>query len=372
MSSFRSQIAVRQLGWRRLRALCPPVFWIGLVMVTGAPSHLEAESVFPAEHWATASPQAHQVDGASMTEVAELLGGRGCVIKDGFVIHAWGDQTKRSDWMSSAKPVLSTLLFFALQEGLIDNVDQRIAEFDHRLVGKDREITFRHLGSMSSGYLRPEGPGEAWAYNDFAIQLYQTTLFDHVFKEDPHAVAEHPNRLGALGLQDHLKWRDENRRLSASVRDFARIAWLWLNRGRWADRQLLPESCFEEFVHPQIPKDLPHTQEREQATDYLGIGSYGGGSDHFTQFGAGIYGFNWWFNDTGRLHPTSRTWPGVPADTYLSIGARGNCAAMSPSLNMVLVCAEGNWGKLEAGNAKSRMNRILSLTARAAGHNPGQ
>ncbi|MCA9098868.1 MAG: DUF5060 domain-containing protein, partial [Planctomycetaceae bacterium] len=96
------------------------------------------------------------------------------------------------------------------------------------------------------------------------------------------------------------------------------------------------------------------------------MGSYGGGSDHFTTFGAGIYGFNWWFNETGRLHPASRTWPNAPVDAYMSIGAGGNCAVMYPSLNLLLVCAEGNWGKLDAGNPKSRMNRLLATTSGAA------
>ena len=38
---------------------------------------------------------------------------------------------------------------------------------------------------MTGGYARPEPPGAAWAYNDFAIQLYQKTLFDRVFRADP-------------------------------------------------------------------------------------------------------------------------------------------------------------------------------------------
>ncbi len=62
---------------------------------------------------------------------------------------------------------------------------------------QDRDMTFRHLTTMTSGYARPERPGEAWSYNDFAIQLYQKTLFDRVFRADPAEVANHPTRLGA-------------------------------------------------------------------------------------------------------------------------------------------------------------------------------
>ena len=122
---------------------------------------------------------------------------------------------------------------------------------------------------------------------------------------------------------------------------------------------------FDEYAKPQTPKDLAHTKQAE-TNDYLEIGSYGGGSDHFTSFGAGIYGFNWWFNDTGRLHPERRTWPDAPPDTYMSIGAGGNCAVMFPNLRMVLACAKGDWGKLNAGDPASKMNRVLALVVKAA------
>lgn len=325
---------------------------------------------FPKESWSYRKPQQASLDPIALDEIAKLLGGRGCVVKDGYVVKTWGPQATRSDWYSSAKPVLSTLLFFALKEGLVKSVDQPIADFGWPLTEKDRAITFRHLGAMTSGYRRSEGPGEAFAYNDFAIQLYQQTLFDKVFRDDPRKVVEHPDRLGAMQLEDGLAFREKNRRLSASVRDFARIAWFWLNEGRWNEKALLPRDYFETYVKPQTPKSLPHTGQNEEE-DYLGIGSYGGGSNHFTQCGPGVYGFNWWFNDTGGNHPDDHTWPDAPRDTYMSIGARGNCSAIFPSLSMVLVCADGDWGELKAGDRDTQMNRVLALAAGAVGGRVG-
>jgi CubicO group peptidase (beta-lactamase class C family) len=319
---------------------------------------------FPGAEWERRAPSDLGLNAARVEEVAVMLGGRGCIVRNGYVVHVWGDQAVRSDWASSAKPVLSTLLFFAVHEARVKSVDQPIADFGWPLRPKDRKITFRHLGAMTSGYARPEGAGEAWAYNDFAIQLYQKTLFDRVFKAGPKAVAEHPKRLGALGLQDGLHFREETRRMSASVRDFARIAWFWLQKGRWDDRQLLPRADFERLMRPQAPPDLPHTRDAP-SDDYLGVDTYGGGSDHFTDYGAGIYGFNWWFNATGRLHPAARTWPDAPPDTVMTIGVRGNCSALMPALGLLLVCADGNWGELAAGDPSSRMNRILGTLARA-------
>ncbi|MBI2434039.1 MAG: serine hydrolase, partial [Candidatus Hydrogenedentes bacterium] len=142
---------------------------------------------FPGPQWEERPPESMGMSAALLDELTNTLGGRGCVIRDGHLVKHWGNQAERGDWASSAKPVLSTLLFFAVEEGLVKSVDQPIAEFGWELKEKDKGITFRHLGAMMSGYARPEPAGAAWAYNDFAIQLYQKTLFDRVFKGDPKA-----------------------------------------------------------------------------------------------------------------------------------------------------------------------------------------
>jgi len=319
---------------------------------------------FPGRQWEHKPPAELGLEADRLQAVSTALGGRGCIVKQGFVVQAWGDQAEKIDWLSSAKPVLSTLLLFAVHEGKLRSVDTPIAEFGWELAPKDRSMTFRHLANMTSGYARPEPPGEAWAYNDFAIQLYQKTLFDRVYRQDPDAAAAAPTRLGGLGLEDGLSFTPERRRLKASARDFARIAWFWLNRGRWHDRQLLPARYFDECMRPQVPRDLPVSRPAE-TNDYLKIGSYGGGSEHFTRYGAGIYGFNWWFNATGRDHPTSRTWPDAPGDTVMSIGAGGNCSVLLPGLNAVAVCAGGDWGRLEAGAEQSVLNQRLKLIVSA-------
>ena len=288
-------------------------------------------------------------DPALLKQISQLLGGRGCIVLAGYRVMTWGDQSEISDWYSASKPVLSTLLFFAYQEGRIKSVDQPIADFGWPLSPKDSGITFRHLGSMTSGYARPEMPGKAWAYNDYAIQLYQMTLFDKVFKGNAQTIAEDPMRLGPLGFQDGLHF-SAKRRLRASVRDFARIVWFWTNKGRWGDRQLLQRACFNDFMKPQTPKDLPQTREAK-TDDYLQIGTYGGESNHFSVDGPGTYGFNWWFNDTGRTHPDTITWPDAPRDTVMAIGAHGNCAAFVPSMKVALVCADGNWNGTHTNEA---------------------
>ena len=173
------------------RNRCPLLLFILLLATLRAPADDATSSIdssddlkaviFPGESWEVRTPEQVQLDGQVLDQLAIQLGGRGCVIRNGYVVKSWGDQSERGDWLSSAKPVLSTLLFFAVEEGLVKSVDQPIADFGWELSDKDRSMTFRHLGAMTSGYARPEVPGAAWSYNDYAIQLYQKTLFDKVF-----------------------------------------------------------------------------------------------------------------------------------------------------------------------------------------------
>jgi CubicO group peptidase (beta-lactamase class C family) len=319
---------------------------------------------FPGRSWEQREPGELGLDAAALDKLAVDLGGRGCVVRHGYIAKAWGSQSEIGDWLSSAKPVLSTLLLFAIHEKKVRGPDALVTDFGWDLIAKDRTMQLRHLANMVSGYARPEPPGAAWAYNDYGIQLYQKTLFDRIFREEPRQAAMAPHRLGALELEDGLEFRSTNRRMSASVRDFARIAWFWLQKGKWKGKQALPRNLVERYQRPQTPAGLPHTSKAPD-NDYLGIGTYGGGSDHFTEFGAGVYGFNWWFNAKGRLHPERSLWPDAPPDTFMSIGAGGNCAVMIPSRSLILAAARANWGPLAGGDESAPMNRHIKLLVSA-------
>jgi CubicO group peptidase (beta-lactamase class C family) len=159
-----------------------------LLLLVRAPAAAGTEPAFPLAQWQARPAVELGLDDARLSAVAAALGSRGCAIKHGYVVKAWGSQDQVGGWYSSAKPVLSTLLMFAVQEGKVRGFDQPLADFGWELAPKDRAMTFRHLASMTSGYARPEQPGRAWAYNDYAIQLYQKTLFDRVFQGAPEVV----------------------------------------------------------------------------------------------------------------------------------------------------------------------------------------
>jgi len=339
--------------------------WLSLVvLLCAAASSVEART-YPAKTWRTKTPEEAGLDQHKIDAIAGLLEGRGCIVRNGYIVKTWGDQSQKGGWMSSSKPVISTLLFFAIQEGRLDSVHTPIKRFGWDMSAKDQTMTFHHLANMISGYARPDKPGAAWAYNDYAINLYRLTLFDRLFEAAPDKVANDPKRLGALQFEDGLSFSSKAH-VVASTRDFARLCWFWLNKGKWRRKQLLSGEYFDKYCKPHVPKSLPHTK-KGGTDDYLGIGSYGGGSDHFTKAGPGIYGYNFWFNGTGREHPDKLTWPDAPADAFMTVGAGGNSAAIIPSLDMVVVAAKARWGNPQPGDTKSVMNRVMKLAVEAAG-----
>jgi len=314
--------------------------------------------VFPGTSWQTKTPSELGLDSSKLDQFATNIGGMGCIIRQGYVVKTWGDQTNKADWASSAKPVTTTLLFYAIEEGLLDDVYELIKDHGWSLITKDQTMQFYHLANMTSGYARGEAPGAAWAYNDYAITLYVKTLFDNVYGTTPNTAATNANRLGALGFQDGSLYGSRyGYGVETSVRDFARIGWLWCNKGYWNGQQLLPRWYFDEYMKAQVPSSLPRTTTA--GTDYLGIGTYGGGSDQ-TGDGPGVYGFNWWCNDDVT------NWPDAPADTVQANGHWGaEVVTVIPSLSLVVAYKGGDTRTHSTGSSSSEMNQDMKLLVEA-------
>jgi hypothetical protein len=155
----------------------------------------------------------------------------------------------------------------------------------------------------------------------------------------------------------------------ASVRDFARIAWFWLHKGRWNDTELLPAHYFDRYRRPQVASSLPATYAPHEAGDYLGVGTFGGDSDQ-TPHGPGIYGFGWWLNGWSEGH-AGLTWPAAPADTFQANGHFGaEVVTVIPSRHLVLVHRGGTNVGFEPGSASSLQNEVLEHLAAAVRPRP--
>lgn len=333
-------------------------------------------NIFPGLEWMTAEPAEVGLDSVKIEEFARAVGGDGVIVRHGRLVKSWGDPTKRKDWASASKPMMSTLLFFAIKEGRVPSVDSRVASLVERIykkevIAKDRDMTWRHLANMTSGYSLGERPGEAWAYNDYAITLYSHLLFDGVFGIDPagiDAMICAPERLGRLQPQDGGFFGSrQGRGMNASPRDAARIGLFWLHRGNWNGRQLLPREYFDRYMRNDVPSDLPRTDSVNPPADYLGTGTLGGPSDQ-CELGPGVYGFNWWFNNRprGKGEPLM---PALPPDAFRADGHFGReVILVVPSLDLV-VAARGDWGGLRASKTALLMEAVIDPPDRPL---PGQ
>src|SRR5690606_15669004 len=130
--------------------------------------------------------------------------------------------------------------------------------------------------------------------------------------------------------------------IHANVDAMARIGLLYLNEGRWGDRQLLPA----EFVR----------LARGTFEDVVGLPVHGdnhaGASNH--------YGLLWWNNADGTLE-------NVPRDAYWSWGLYDSLIVVIPSLDIVVSRAGKSWQRNEGDGHYDVLRPFLEPIVEAAG-----
>jgi len=331
-----------------------------------------APAVFPSRTWEERTPQSLGLSPEKFDELRDLVGGRGCVVRHGYMAYHWGDQRKSADVASAMKPVISTLMLMAVQDKKIGGVDETVSRFEPRLRdingGKDAAITWRHLASQASGYGLVERPGEAYSYNDLALALYYDTLMNKVFKQSGTTVFK--SRLAEpLGFEDGFTFEafgpeDRPGRLAISVRDFARFGLLCLRDGRWQDRQIIDAGLLKMAISSPIPADTPLTSGKETAM-LPGQRSVGG-TRNITPVGPGYYSFNWWLNRTDKVG--RRLFVDAPPDTYVASGHGGpRMLWIIPSLDLIVSWNDAKVEDHDAspGNLKSKCNQAARLIREA-------
>ena len=245
-----------------------------IALGTALPPRAQSE-VFPGAIWQTRTPAAVDLDESKLQELAMLVGGSGMIARYGYQVFTWGSITSGADWASASKPVLSTLLFVAVDRGLC-SLDSAVGDFLSGGSAKDSSITLLHLANMTSGYSRAELPGAAWAYNDHAINLYGHVLCELIFGASPSSV--YGAELEFLQFEDAVEVSGSQlgRIKKMSVRDFARIGLFWARAGNWSGVQQVPASYFESVSDP-VAVSLPRTSS--DGPESWNFGTFGGGDD---------------------------------------------------------------------------------------------
>jgi CubicO group peptidase (beta-lactamase class C family) len=320
--------------------------------------------VVPGAAWEERTPEAAGLSREKLQALATLTGGRGCVVRAGALVYSWGDVADSADVASAVKPVISTLLLLAVQEGKLESVDARVSKVEARLVGKNEGITWRQLASQTSGYGLEELPGAAYSYNDFALALYYDSLMNGVYRESGTDVLR--KRLGdVLGFQDPFTFeafgpKDRPGRLAISVRDFARFGLLVLRGGKWGERQVVDPGPLYLSISAPIPASTPRTSGK-QGEMIPGQRSLGG-TRSITPVGPGYYSFNWWLN--GADEQGRQLFVDGPSDLVAALGHGGKRALwIFPGLDLVVSWNDASTDDHDRspGNAETKLNRAVRL-----------
>jgi CubicO group peptidase (beta-lactamase class C family) len=316
------------------------------------------DRVFPEEDWVRKSASElgfseEKLEGVSkwLKRKAGHTHYRVLLIRDGYIAAEWqrGISTHERLGMASAtKPLFSSVLGIVVEEGRLPSADAKVIDYYPEMMDveegegpklgrfakpEDRDITFRQLISNMSGYMKPgETPDSTFHYQTFGMNI----LTHAIAKLYGYYDSDHPNKLPGFGklveekIRDHIGGRWGYKyfnfkhprkakigifgyytNVEASARDMARMGYLWLNWGNWAEKQIIPEQWLREATRTatNIKANCPEEQWR--------------------------YGYAFWTNEHGKL------WPDLPRDSYAASGAGPKHILACPSLNIVVAQSPG-------------------------------
>jgi len=330
--------------------------------------------------WRLSSPEAHGLSSGALESAAAMLGAAGerqglVVIRRGELVFEryWANAWARAvpEWQnvsfSSGKSWGSTMVGRAVTLGRLD-IDDYVSRYHPSDVsGLKPETRIRHLLTMTSGGTMnmkpssvpprkladtsPPGPGAEYEWYKEAergtppgygrtIQpgsgfFYDGAPADHLADIVAAAVGKSSRRfmledvVAPLGCE-HFSYQPEgvdhndNVRIGGSIliscRDMARLGQLYLNKGRWAGRQLVAADYIRDATTPSAHNPA--------------------------------YGYLWWLNASGRT-------PNAPRSMYFAAGARGQFCFVLPDHDMVIATMGFGEKQLSATEAWAALGPAL-------------
>ena len=346
----------------------------GLATLLLAAAACAAEHPWPGDDWPTAQPADVGMDETLLEKARDyaLTGsGSGIITRHGRAVIRWGDQAKRYDLKSTTKSIGMTSVGLAMIDGRLTSLDVLAKRYHPTFgVAKDgtgrREwldsVTLFHLATQTAGFEKPGGtgkllfaPGTKWAYSDSGPNwlaecitlIYRQDVRDLLFKRvfrplgiQPADLAWRRNAYRPKEI-DGVVRREFGSGVSAGVDAMARIGYLYLRRGRWRDKRILPEA----FV------DACRTVSgRVRGLPVVGPKTYGKASDH--------YGLLWWNNADGTL-------TAVPRDAYWSWGLYDSLVVVIPSLDIACARAGKSWKRARDADHYDVLQPFLGPIARS-------
>ena len=277
-------------------------------------------------------------------------GPAGVILKGGRAVAEWGDTARADMTFSVAKSYLAVLTGLAVSDGLIGSVDEPVgttvkgpwfesahnaritwrhllhqaSEWQGELWGKSDQVDHNRQTGAGADQSRKgqrrelKAPGTHFEYNDVRVNLLAFSLLQSFGRPLPDVLRERVmDPIGASKTWEwhgyETSWTEVKRQRVQSVaggghwgggmfisaRDHARLGLLMARRGRWGDRQILPETWVTDMFTPS-PTNAS-------------------------------YGYLWWLNQG----PARR--PSAPGSSVFAVGAGNNMIWVDPDHDLVTV-----------------------------------
>ena len=300
-------------------------------------SKLPARDYWPTKEWRKAAPERKGLDARVLkkmnpfikTERPQIRGV--LIVRHGYLVYEryFNDfaRENKQNTSSVTKSITSALVGIALRQGYLKNLDRKVADFFPEYLTPEtdplvQQITIKHLLTMSSGFNKDDlylkttqekfqqklvhEPGAFFEYNNDVTDLLSpllmkatnSSLLDFAKKNlfSPLGIADVTWEIPSAPPFDQEPYQRASQGIYLTPRDMAKLGYLYLNRGKWNRKQIIPADFVKASTQKQIKTD--------DATDY---------------------GYLWWVKPLGG-HPC-----------YFAFGRDGQYICVFNDLDMVVV-----------------------------------
>ncbi len=314
-----------------------------------------AEIVFPGKQWQTATPASQGLEAGKVAEavafVRSVVGKTGTsemmIVRNGYVVWQGENVDHVQLIWSCTKSFTSTCFGLLWDDGLVEPGELAWKRWPE-MKALYPEVTFRQLGTFTSGYARAEGgtslelapplyqPGEKFRYSrepDLMAAILTRSagrsLKDLFLERIGHKIGMDGDEFvwgvqtTAGGVEINGGTGRPESGVRTSARHFARFGWLYCCGGEWNGERLISRRYIDFATVPRVGGDVPPYDPNAW---YVRL--------------PGNYGFNWWTNGPdpeGVPH-----WPSAPRRTFAAQGNKNNICFIVPEWRMVIVRMGGD------------------------------
>jgi len=311
---------------------------------------------WPTDDWRTCAPEEVGMDSGKLVRAFEYAANPDyrvksiAVVKDGYIVGEayFGDSDVGTSHQSAsmAKSFTSALIGIAVEQGLIKSIDERVCQYYEEWDCKDEtdyrsSIALRHVMTLTTGLDWEEdwSPGYTGRNDTFEMvrsQDYVAFMLQRKGLHEPGTAFTYStgdpmllsgviekvsgmtafefarkHLLAPIGIRE-LTWNSDPAGhtmtfagINAPAREYAKFGYLYLRRGQWDGRQIVPEEWVDVSTRAVSGVD-----------------------------GWECYGLLWHVNLPVRLGAPPDS--GIPADGYMADGVGGQQIFIVPSKRLVV------------------------------------